>query len=427
MGQITVSRQQPPRLGNGVYYKDIPFQSEMQFAIDLTNWVASFVGQRRAMHLVVHASGYEEILQHIKNATTSMNLSAKGGRIWRVHVDFFWDRTANKRWLVSGLGLHIQDSSENISAAQLSATRDRLRDKAEERQALAGIPARKAYFEIEKYSNDFDGDLGKGKRAFQVLVDEAYEVGKEIAKMPINPIGPDPNDPKSILWATAGAIIGVGTGEVIGGLQRAGADVARNAATGEVMKHTLEVLGYEAREIYDVTQKAIELGDKVKGRVIDNSGVAALADLIEIGLSLSKFAGPFAPFASIIIGSFIEILNSNQAGHVSRVRSHMYACYAAGFVDGLIYESTTKLDRPGDEVFYKLGQKRASKFRPEPRYNVQIAMMEYVLRQPLGEWNLNPMFAGSPPFPSAYIRYWSPEMLKRAIMLKLCRPKYLYR
>ena len=424
MGQISVSRQQPPKLGNGVYHKDFEFRDQATFIRELTDWIGAFVTRFRAGNLIMEAAGLDDVINHMKHAPVSMAL---GGKTWKVYVEFFWGRTPKQQWWVTGVGFHIHDSLQNIAAAQLSQTRERLREKYEERQALAGIPARKAYFEIERFSSDFDGDLAKGKRAFGVLVDEAYEVGKEIAKMPTNPIGPDPNDPKSILWATAGAIIGVGTGEVIGGLQRAGSTVARNAATGEVMKHSLQALGYEAREIFDATQKAIELGDKVKGRVIDNNAVAALADLVEIGLSLSKFAGPFAPFASIIIGSFIEILNANQAGHVSRVRSHMYACYAAGFVDGLIYESTTKLDRPGDEVFYKLGQKRASKFGAEPKYNVQLAMMEYVMRQPLGEWNLNPMFTGAPPFPSAYIRYWSPDMLKRAIMLKLCRPKYLYK
>ena len=189
------------------------------------------------------------------------------------------------------------------------------------------------------------------------------------------------------------------------------------------MMSTLRVLGYEPREIYEVLKKGAE-GWKI---TTNTSGIGALADLVEFGLSLSNVAGPFAPFASLIIGSFIEILNSNEAAHVSRVRSHLYACYAAGFVDGLIYESNTKLTRPGDEIFYKLGKKRASKFQAEPRYNIQVAMMEYIMRQPTGEWSLNPMFAGSPPFPSAYIRYWSADMLKRAIMVKLCRPKYLYK
>lgn len=415
----------PPKLGNGVYHKDLKYRDQATFIKDLTKWISTFVASHRAANLIMEAAGLDEVIEHIKHAPVSMNLE---GRTWRVYVEFFWGRTARQQWWVTGVGFHIQDSLKNIAASQLSRTRERLQEKYEIKQAQAGISGRKAYFEIEKFSSDFDGDLGKGKRAFQVLVDEAFETAKEIAKIPTNPIGPDPNDPWSILMATGGALIGVGTGEAVGALQRAGSTVARNAATGEKMIHTLQVLGYEPRTVFEVAQKAVELGDKVRGRVADGgNAVAALADLVEIGLSLSAVAGPFAPFASIIIGSFIEILNSNAAVHVSRVRSHMYACYAAGFVDGLIYESTTKLERPGDQVFYKLGLKRASKFGAEPKYNVQIAMMEYVLRQPVGEWNLNPMFDGPPPFPSAYIRYWSPEMLKKALMLKLCRPKYLYK
>lgn len=403
MVQIAVSRQQPPKLGNGVYYKDLKFKDQASFIRELTEWVGGFVTRYRAANLVMEAAGLEDVIHHIKHAPISMQL---GGKIWRVYIDFYWGRTNKQQWWVNGVGFTIVDTAKNISEAQVAAMKERVRDKAEMRQALAGIPERKAYFELERFSSDFDGDLAKGKRAFQVLVDEAYEVGKSIAKIPANPIGPDPDDPWSILMATAGAVVGVGTGEVIGAL-------------GD--------LGYTAREVFEVSQKAVELGDKVRGRIVDNSGVAALADLVEIGLSLSAVAGPFAPFASIIIGSFIEVLNANQAGHVSRIRSHMYACYAAGFVDTLIASSSTKLERPGDHVFYKLGAKRASRFGPEPRYNVQLAMMEYVMRQPLGEWNLNPMFSGTPPFPAAYIRYWSPDMLKRALMLKLCRPKYLYK
>jgi hypothetical protein len=418
MGQIAVSRQMPPKLGNGVYHKDLKFKDQASFVRELTDWVSGFVGRHRAANLIMEAAGLDDIIQHIKYAPVSMQL---GGKIWRVHIDFYWGRTSKMQWVVNGVGFTIVDTVKNISEAQVKLMKERVREKAELRQALAGIPARKAYFEIERFSSDFDGDLAKGKMALKVLVNEAFETAKEFAKIPVNPIGPDPNDPWSILLATGGAIIGVGTGEVAGALQSAGSTVARHAATGEPMRHALQALGYEARTIFEAAKKATE-GWKI---TTNSSEIAALADLVEFGLSLSATAGPFAPFASIIIGSFIEILNANQSVHVSRVRSHLYACYTAGFVDGLLNEST-KLTRPGDEVFYKLGKKRASKFRAEPSYNVQLAMMEYVLRQPAGEWNLNPMFAGSPPFPAAYIRYWSPEMLKRSLMLKLCRPKYLY-
>ena len=425
MGQIKVSLQQPPKLGNGVYYKDLKFKDQNGFIRELTDWISTFVSRHRAPNLILEAAGLEEVIRHIKHAPVSMQL---GGKTWRVHVEFFWGRTSNHQWWVSGLGFHIKDSLNNIAAANLAAERERLRDIYEERQALAGIPARKAFFEIEKYSNDFDGDLFRGKAKLNEMVEEVFGLAKEMAKMPTNPIGPDPNDPISILTATLGAAVSVGTGEVIGAAQRAGSVVPRSAlAGGEKMVNTLRALGYEPRYVYEVLHKAAELGDKVKGRISDNSGVAALADLIEIGLSFSTVAGPFAPLASIILGSFIEILIANEASHVSRVRSHMYACYAAGVVDGLILGSPTKLERPGDKVFYELGAKRAAMIKPENKYNLQVALMEYVLRQPIGEWNLNPMFTGKPPFPSAYIRYWSPEMLKRGIMIKLCRPKYLYK
>jgi hypothetical protein len=425
MGSIKVSHQQPPKLGNGIYYKDIPYLNEQQFVLAVTDWIGGYVSRHRAMHMVVQASGFQEVLKYIQHAPVSMNIAA-GPRKWRVHVEFFWGRTADKQWWVTDLGFHINDTVNNIKTANQAIERERLRDIYEEKHAKAGIPARKACFEVETFSNDFDHDLDNGRKITEILIEKAYEVAKELAKMPTNPIGPDPDNPWSILGATVGAVLGVGAGEAMGALEREGANVARNLA-GEPMKHALIALGYAPREVYEVAKTAIELGDRVRGRVADNSGVAALADLVEIGMGLSKIAGPFAPMASIIIGSFIEIANANQAGPVTRVRSHMYVCYVGGIVKELTNETSVKLTRPGDKIFFEYGQKRARKIAREQRYNLQLALMEYALRHPVGEWNLNPMYREKPPFPDAYIRYWSPGMLEQALLVQLCKPDYLYR
>ncbi len=407
MGRIKVSQQQPPVLGNGVYHKDVPYQNEQQFVLALTDWIGGFVSRHRAMHLVMQAEGFQEVLQYIQHAPPTMALPAKGGpRMWRVHVAFFWGRTSDRLWWVTGVGFHIKDTVNNIAAANTAIERERLYDQAERKHILAGIPARKAYFDMEAYSHDFDQDLSNGKKVVEVLIDEAYEIGKGIAKMPTNPIGPDPDDPWSILLATCSAGVGTAAGETIS---------------------ALENLGYEARKVFEVAQKAVELGDKVRGRVNDHDPVAALADLVEIGLSLSKVAGPFAPLASVIIGSFVEIAIANQAGPVTRVRSHMYVCYVSGVMKELVNSSAVKLTRPGDDVFYKLGRKRGGHIIAKRRYDLQLALMEYALRHPLGEWNLNPMYREKPPFPDAYLRYWSPGMLERSLLVQLCQPKYLYK
>jgi hypothetical protein len=130
--------------------------------------------------------------------------------------------------------------------------------------------------------------------------------------------------------------------------------------------------------------------------------------------------------ASLIIGSFIEIAIANQAGPVTRVRSHMYVCYVGGVINELVHETSIKLTRAGDSVMYDLGAKQARRISPEQRYNLQLALMEYALRHPIGEWNLNPMYSDKPPFPDAYLRYWSPGMLERALLVQLCKAKYLY-
>jgi hypothetical protein len=426
MGRIKVSRQQPPILGT---HKDIPFQNEQQFVLALTEWIGSFVSRHRAMHLVVQAVGFQEVLNYIQHAPAAMTLSA-GPRKWRVYVEFFWGRTADRQWWVSGLGFHIKDTVNNIAAANKAMERERLHDLNDTKHAMAAIPARKAYFEVETFSNDFDHDLHNGREITKILIEKAYEVAKELAKMATNPIGPDPDNPWSILGATVGAVLGVGAGEALGALERQGSTVARvatGAHVGEEMKNALMALGYAPREVFEVAKTAVEMGDRVRGRIADNSAVAALADLVEIGMGLSKVAGPFAPLASAIIGSFIDIAIANQAGPVTRVRSHMYVCYVGGVIKELTNETSVKLTRPGDSVFFEYGQKRARKIGREQRYNLQLALLEYALRHPVGEWNLNPMYREKPPFPDAYIRYWSPGMLERALLVQLCKPDYLYR
>jgi hypothetical protein len=72
MGRIKVSRQQPPILGT---HKDIPFQNEQQFVLALTEWIGSFVSRHRAMHLVVQAVGFQEVLNYIQHAPAAIGRS----------------------------------------------------------------------------------------------------------------------------------------------------------------------------------------------------------------------------------------------------------------------------------------------------------------------------------------------------------------
>ena len=92
MGQIKVSGQQPPRLGSGVYYKDVPFQSEQQFTFALTDWISSFVSHKRAMHLVMSAAGFQDIVSYIQHAPTSLALPGKStSKAWRCMSSFSGD------------------------------------------------------------------------------------------------------------------------------------------------------------------------------------------------------------------------------------------------------------------------------------------------------------------------------------------------
>jgi len=160
MGRIAVSKQAPPILGNGVYFKDIPYKTETDFVSDLTNCIGQYVSRSRALHLVVHASGFQEILRHIQHAPVTMKSAGTNSpQVWRVHVEFFWSRTPDQKWWVHGLGLHTKDSVNRIAVSHKSAERERLEDEYEPRNAMAAPSARKMYFEVEKYSADFDGDL----------------------------------------------------------------------------------------------------------------------------------------------------------------------------------------------------------------------------------------------------------------------------
>jgi len=404
MGRISVSKQPPPKLGNGVYVKDIPYRTEADFAIELTNWISGFVSRSRAMSLVVQASGYTDILRHIQHAPVTMaSAGSRSPTIWRVHVEFFWGRTPDQKWWVQGIGLHIKDAANRIAVANKAAERERLEDEYERRNAMSGPSPRKTWFEVEKYSDDFDGDLRKGRLIVQVLIDKVYEIAKEVAQMPVNPIGPNPNDPLSILTET----FKVGTGATIS---------------------VLGQLGAVARPGFELASAAADSADKVYGRFTDGDAVKGIVDLVELGLTLANVSGPFAPMVGIILGSFIEIGIANMAGPVTRVRSHMYVCYVGGIMKGLVNSSSFKPTRKGDEVMFKLGEKMVAKIPPSQRYNLQIALMEYAMRHPMGEWNLNPMYAGTlPPFPEAYLRYWSPVMLERALLVQLCKAKYLYK
>lgn len=405
MGKITVSKQTPPILGNGVYYKDIPYKNEADFVVEITNWIGQFVSRSRAMHLVVQASGFKEVLTHIQHAPVTMkSAGSKSPEMWRVHVEFFWGRTPDQQWWVQGLGLHIKDAVNRMAAANKAAERERLEDEYERRNVMAAPSARKMWFEVEKYSSDFDGDLAKGRRVVQMLIDKVYEVAKEVAKMPVNPIGPNPDDPWSIVQATFTA--------------GAGASV-----------EALGSLGFTARKGFEIAGQAADSADKLYGRFGDADAVKGLVDLVELGLNLAKVSGPFAPMFGIILGSFIEIGIANMAGPVTRVRSHMYVCFTGGLIKSIVGSTSIKPTRPGDEVMFKFGAKSAAKIPAEQRYNMQLALMEYGMRNPLGEWNLNSMYSGAskPPFPDAYLRYWSPGMLERCFLVQLCKAKYLYK
>lgn len=406
MTRIKISHEHPPVLGDGRYWKDIPYVSDSDFTIKLTNWIATFITAKRAMHLVMTADGYQEILNYIHGAPVNLALPGPGGRVWRVYVDFRWGMTHDDHWWVQGIGLTIHDSADNIAEFKQQAEVQRLRDQAEERVLFAGPPPRKAYFPIERYGAGFKGDKENGKKHFEELVDQVTRVVIPLASMPTNPIGPDPNNPRSILISTL--TLGVG------------------AATGQIIS-AMKTLGVEAAEALEAAKQTVDAEEAVIAGAREHRLLEPIVDLISIGLEVADMVGPFGPLVTALVGGFIEIAIANQAGPVSRVRSHMYACFVGGVVEELVMSTRVKVRRKGDIVLFDYGKKCVRRLGGPQRYNLQLALMTYAFGQPIGEWSLHPMFEDKPKFPDDYIRYWSPDILERALMTRLCQPDYLYR
>lgn len=412
MTRIKIAKHKPPVLGNGIYYKDIPFKDEQQFVDALTGWVKSFVSSHRAMHLVMQSPDLPELVAYMRHAPPTMKLFGPEGRTFRVTVDFQWGRSADGGWWVMGLWFSITDRVENIAAARNAVNIERLRDRAEERQAMKGPPARVLYFEAEKHSADFEHDLKLGQYRVADLISDVYGIAKELAKLPTNPIGPDPDDGQSIFFETLKGLIGAGIGGPIDALTELGLDV---------------------RKSYEIAKKAVEIGEKVAGHAKtalkgdDFNKVAALVDLVDIGVMLAK-GNPLTSLGGLILGSMIDIVIANQAGAVSKVRSHMYACFVGGFMREIVNASDVKPQRPGDNVFYDYGKQRAQRLAPNARYYIQLALMHHGLTHPRPGWGLHAMFEDRPPvFPDDYIRHWSESFVEDSFMLQFCKADYLYR
>lgn len=411
MPKINISRQTPPILGDGVYWKNITYISDMDFTLQLANWIANFVMPQRAMHLVMTADGYNDIIDYIHRAPVDMALPGpRDGRTWRVDVDFMWGKTYDGQWWVRGIGLSIHDSVENISEVKRQEEIERIRDRYEQRALLAGPPPRVLWFPIEKYSQDHDQDGIHGKHIMQMLVEKVVDAVVPLARMPTNPIGPNPDDPWSILAATLTAGASAATGQIITALKDIEPEVGEALDNASIAMTGVAGLEKQLREF---------------------APLEGVVDLIEIGLEVLDLAGPFGPMVGILVGSFIDIAIANQAGPVSRVRSQYYAFYVGGLVHELAKSTRVRPRRKGEWLMYQFGEKQARRLGGPQRYQLQLALMTYAFGRPIGEWSLHPMFsfAGSdkPIFPDDYIRYWSPDILERALMIKLCQPDFLYR
>lgn len=412
MGKIQVSQRKPPRLGNGIYEKEIPYKDERQFVLELTDWVKTFVTSKRAMHLVMQAPSLADILAHIQHAPATMAIPGPEGRLWRVYISFEWGQTSSKQWWVSGVDFAIRDSEASIAVAQHKIKVEKLKEKAEERAARRGPSTRVLYFEAEKHSKDFGRDVEYGRNRVNDMISEVYGIVKELAKMPTNPIGPDPDDGQAILVETLKGLGGAGTGGTV---------------------DALEMLGYEAGKVYQIAKKAAEAGDKVSGHVKtaargeDFNKVGALVDLIDIGIML-KGGSPLTALGGVLLGSMLDIAIANQAGPISKVRCHMYACFVGGFMSEVVNSTSVKPERDGDNVFYDYGKRKGRNLTSDSRYYVQLALMHYGLTHPRPGWNLNAMFPDSEPvFPADYIRYWSESFVEDTFLMKFCKPDFLYR
>lgn len=146
-------------------------------------------------------------------------------------------------------------------------------------------------------------------------------------------------------------------------------------------------------------------------------------DLAEAFTDVATGGGlPFLDLGKMAIGSLLQAVINGDAGNVARVRRLAYYYFMAGFVQVISIGVPAEPKTDFGKKYYTLGQNEAHKLDPQQRYQVQMALLYYISKNPNSGWRIPTPENWK--FPDDYARNWSPERLADALYNQLYKPKY---
>jgi hypothetical protein len=393
----------PPILQGGrfedgavVYEKELAFGNPSAFEASLAEWLGRYVSRASVAPLMANADGLREVTDYLMHAPTTMS----GRRTIRLHL--VWDKLSNGQWYVEGVGFSLRDSVRNIHVADQARIRERALDAAE-RDARQNIPDWKLYFDIGLVGPNWLQDVAQGEQLLAKQFEAAHEVVKKLEPVMKNPIGPDMDDDKSILWELSKAIIGVGPP------------------------------GY----LLDAF-KAGDAADKVKSNYEAQSGFKAAGDIMDLGLSLA-IDNPVTGLASTILGSFLEIAIANDTARVAKARGRLYMDFVSGWLSKIcppaIYDpkppprakNSERATYYTDKLMVEFGAKQSASYSAREKFLVQLALLHFVATHNTeNSWNFQNRMEKNWKFPTHYTAFWSREILARAFIWQFFKGKYRY-
>jgi hypothetical protein len=392
--------QNPPRLGDGLYFRDLPesvIRNRAALEKVLTQWIAGYVSAGRAKGLVENAVGIDDIIRFVEFAPSSMNLDRKR----RVHVHFIFGHSAEGGWWVKAVGFYMVASDREISHAEKERLRQRLEEKAEERAIRAMPPLSRIFLDPKFGSGNLNKDLQRGRAIMARMIDHIYPKAKKVAALMKNPIGPDMSDPASILGELSKAVGGV-------------ASNLSNARNG--VKTAFEVTDWSSK----VREYGVAISsDKKHER--EGAGLKMAGDGLDLAFGSTN---PVGMLASTILGSFIEIGIVNQAGEIARKRGLIYLFFVNGVVNGLIGQTSLKPQTPSQKQWFVIGEAFVRPLSEQDCFSLHLALVEYTSNHNMSSWGLSVPRTRLNDF-ADYLRLWSPGLIERSMLWQLGKKKYL--
>jgi hypothetical protein len=361
-------------------------RNDLEF--DLLKWTAEIV---KATHQPPENGNKAEVIlmgtakDSIDVLVQSTGMSVGGKQT--VHAHFDWGRFPDGHWYVRHISFGLNLSAAQMQAARQQATKQRLSDAAELRNA-SHIDLRKVAFPAEDHVDTWLHDIRLGEQIIRSAIERAHEHARQDAKTLENPITP-----------------------VDMALDMVGAGVGKGGAAS----HGAEKLA-KAYEHIDHAKTGYENAKRWTGEPEQSTGDKALMTGLDV-LSLVPGAGPFV---KTMAGFFFEIAIASDAARVTRLRSRCYVFFVAGYVGQLALTLTGTPQRNLDKKYFDLGTRAAPAPNSPGSYRVQLALLQYAKEHyTAGGWGGLSFKERNWKFPDQYITNWSPEVLARSMGTQL--------